>query len=341
MQKIVDLRSDTVTQPTKEMLECMMAAKVGDDVFGDDPSTIELEQFGASLLGKEAALFCASGTMSNQIAINVHTQPGDEVICHEDAHIYRYEGGGAAKNSGVSVRLLRGNSGRFSVEQVKEEINPDDQHYPVTRLVSIEDTANRAGGVCYDHKEVKKISEFCRANDLKFHLDGARLFNSLEETMVDADEYARYFDSISICLSKGLGAPVGTLLLGDKDFIKQAHRARKAFGGGMRQTGYLAAAGLYALKNNITRLCEDHIRAKQLEKILRSKSWIKEVLPVQTNILVALLQDGLNEREVVDKLERLGIRAIGFGKGRIRMVTHLDVDDSDIKFVKEHLPEKV
>lgn len=339
--KSIDLRSDTVTRPSPEMLEFMMQAAVGDDVFRDDPTTIELEEFGASLLGKEAALFCSSGTMSNQIAISVHTHPGDEVICHEDAHIYRYEGGGIARNSGVSVRLLRGNSGRFSVEQLQDEINPNDIHYPITRLVSVEDTANRGGGTFYDPKEIKKISTFCRANDLRFHLDGARLFNALEESTVYPEAYGQNFDSISICLSKGLGAPMGTLLLGTKEFIEQARRVRKAFGGGWRQSGYMAAGGLYALKNNILRLCEDHIRAKQLEKIVGKQSWIREVLPVYTNIVVAHVEDGLGEQQVIQKLEEKGIRAIGFGKGRIRMVTHLDIDDNDIDFVDDNLPDVI
>jgi threonine aldolase len=339
--KSVDLRSDTVTRPSPTMLEFMMNAEVGDDVFGDDPGTLELERFGAEMLGKEAALFCTSGTMSNQIAISVHTRPGDEVICHEDAHIYRYEGGGMARNAGVSPRLLKGNSGRISVDQLPDEINPDDIHYPITRLVSIEDTANRGGGAYYDPKEVKKIASFCRKNGLKFHLDGARLFNALEESTVYPESYGKNFDSISICLSKGLGAPMGTLLLGSKDFIKKARRVRKAFGGGWRQSGYMAAAGLYALQNNILRICEDHIRAKQLEKILQKQSWIKEVLPVYTNIVVAHVRDDLDESTVVQKLEQKGIRAIGFGKGRIRMVTHLDIDDDDIDFVDDNLPDEV
>lgn len=337
MNKTVDLRSDTVTRPTPAMLEAIMQAKVGDDVFGDDPTTNELERFGAELLGKEAALFCASGTMSNQIAINVHTQPGDEVICHEDAHIYRYEGGGVARNSGASVRLLRGNSGRFSVDQLEDEINPDDQHYPVTRLVSIEDTANRGGGVYYDPKETAKIAAFCREKRLTFHLDGARLFNALTETGVSPKIYGQYFDSISICLSKGLGAPQGTLLLGDTAFIKQARRVRKAFGGGMRQTGYMAAGGLFALKNNIERLKEDHRRARQLESALKECDWVASVLPVQTNIVVVNLQPAIDQSELLFKLEERGIRAIGFGKGRIRMVTHLDIDDEDIDFVRNNL----
>jgi threonine aldolase len=337
LKKTVDLRSDTVTRPTPEMLEAIMGAEVGDDVFGDDPTTLELERYGAALLGKEAALFCASGTMSNQIAINVHTQPGDEVICHEDAHIYRYEGGGIARNSGASVRLLSGNSGRFSAQQLEDEINPDDQHYPVTRLVSIEDTANRGGGVFYDPEETTRIAAFCRENKLKFHLDGARLFNALVETGVSPKVYGQYFDSISICLSKGLGAPQGTLLLGDKAFIKQARRVRKAFGGGMRQTGYMAAGGLFALKNNIERLKEDHRRARQLESALKECNWVASVLPVQTNIVVVNLQPAIDQSELLFKLDERGIRAIGFGKGRIRMVTHLDIDDEDIDFVADIL----
>jgi threonine aldolase len=341
LKRLIDFRSDTVTKPSKEMLSFMMQAEVGDDVFGDDPTTIELERYGADLLGKEAALFCASGTMSNQIAINVHTKPGDEVICHEDAHIYRYEGGGVAKNSGVSVRLLRGNSGRISVYQVKDEINPDDPHYPVTTLVSIEDTANRGGGVYYDPAETARIAKFCKENGLKFHLDGARLFNALEETKLAPHVYGKHFDSISICLSKGLGAPMGTLLIGNADFIRKARRVRKAFGGGMRQTGYMAAGGLFALQNNLKRLAEDHRRAKELEQILQGKSWVKSILPVMTNIIVVHFKDGLEQSQVLEQLEKHGIRAIGFGKGRIRFVTHININDDDIDFVSANMPDDI
>ena len=338
---MIDLRSDTVTRPTPAMLEFMMKAKVGDDVFGDDPTTRELERLGASLFDKEGGLFCASGTMSNQIALNVHTQPGDEVICHNDAHIYRYEGGGMARNSGISARLLSGHAGRIQAKQIPAEINPDDVHYPVTRLVSIEDTANRGGGAYYDPVEIREIRTCCTKYRLALHLDGARVFNALTETGLDSRAYGSQFDSISVCLSKGLGAPVGTLLLGTEAFIHKARRVRKAFGGGMRQTGYFAAAGIYALEHHVERMKDDHLRARILAEALTGKAWVREVLPVSTNIVVALLADKLDEKEVVRALEARGIRSIGFGKGRIRMVTHLDVNDGDIDFVLRSLPEEI
>jgi threonine aldolase len=338
---MADFRSDTVTKPTQAMLDFMMNAKVGDDVFGDDPTVNELEKFGADLFGKEAGLFGISGTMTNQIAINVYCKPGDEVICHEEAHIYRYEGGGIARNSGTSVRLLRGNQGRINPADIEDNLNPDDQHYPITRMVSIEDTSNRGGGVVYDFEDIKKISAICKKRNLKLHLDGARVFNALEVTQIDPKVYGNQFDSISICLSKGLGAPVGSLLVGDADFIKKARRIRKVFGGGMRQAGIIAAGGLYALQNNLVRLAEDHKRAKQVAEILSKKSWIKSVIPVETNIVVGHLADGLNEYEAVDKIKSAGIQCVAFGKGRIRFVTHLDIHDADIDFLAKALPDKL
>ncbi|MBL7898383.1 MAG: aminotransferase class V-fold PLP-dependent enzyme [Crocinitomicaceae bacterium] len=338
---MIDLRSDTVTKPTKEMLEFMMKAEVGDDVFGDDPTVNELEKFGASIFGKEAGLYCSSGTQTNQIAINVYCQPGDEIICHEESHIYRYEGGGIMRNSGASVRLLRGNSGRINPDEIALNINPDDQHYPVTKMVSIEDTSNRGGGVVYDFNDIQKISGICKEKNLKFHLDGARVFNALAVTGIDAKKYGSQFDSISVCLSKSLGAPVGSLLLGTTDFIKKARRVRKVFGGGMRQAGIIAAGGLYALKNNIDRLKEDHIRAKQIEQMLSQMDWIKSVIPAETNIVVGNLADGLNELEVVERLKAHGILAVGFGLGRIRMVTHLNISDADVHFLSKNLPKSL
>lgn len=334
---MLDFRSDTVTKPTREMLDCMINAQVGDDVFGDDPTVIELEKYGASLFGKEAGLFCSSGTQTNQIAINVYCQPGDEVICHEEAHIYRYEGGGIARNSGASVRLLRGNSGRINPLEIEDNINPDDQHYPISSMVSIEDTSNRGGGVVYDFEDIKKIAAICKKRNLKFHLDGARVFNALEITKVDSKIYGSQFDSISICLSKSLGAPIGSLLLGDKEFIQKARRVRKVFGGGMRQAGIIAAGGLYALKNNIVRLADDHKRAKEVEQILSKMPWIKNVIPVETNIVVGILHDGLNEYNLVEKIKEQGILCVTFGKGRIRFVTHLNTDKEDVELLKIRL----
>jgi len=339
--KILDFRSDTVTKPSVEMRAFMANAPVGDDVFGDDPTVNELEALGASIFGMEAALFCSSGTMTNQIAINVHTNPGDEVICHEEAHIYRYEGGGIARNSGASVRFIRGNNGRIDPAQIIDNINPNDQHYPRTTLVSIEDTANRGGGYCYDFKEIQQISQICKANNLAFHLDGARVFNALELTKIDPVLYGQQFDSISVCLSKGLGAPVGSLLIGKKEFIAESRRVRKVFGGGMRQAGIIAAGGIYALNHNIERLATDHANAKRIEKMLATKEWIKEVLPVQTNIVVAHVADGINELELVTQLRELGILCVGFGKGRVRFTTHLDVSSEMIDALEDRLPNQL
>lgn len=324
MKQIIDLRSDTITKPSAGMLDAMFLAKVGDDVFGDDPTVNVLQEKAAKMFGKEAALYCPSGTMTNQIAIKVHTKPGDEVICDEGSHVYRYEGAGIAFNSGSSVRLIQGNRGRIMAEQVLQNINPDDQHYPVSKLVVAENTCNRGGGSCYDFQELKKISSACKKHNLGFHLDGARLFNAIVETGEVTQQYGEVFDSISICLSKGLGAPVGSLLLGDENFIKQARRIRKVFGGAMRQAGYLAAAGIYALENNITRLKEDHHKAKQISEVLHHCSFVKEVLPVETNIVVFKLIDTFKDTDFLSTLESKGVRAIGFGPQTIRMVTHLD-----------------
>ena len=328
---MIDFRSDTVTVPTQEMRDFMLHAPVGDDVFAEDPTVNELEKYSAELLGFEAGLYCSSGTQTNQIAINVHTRPGGEVICHQESHIYKYEGGGIAKNSGASVRLLTGNRGRITANEVQQWINPvNDVHYPVTQLVSIEDTANRGGGAIYDFNEIKKLRELTKSLNLPLHLDGARVFNALVENNVNYQEYGQQFDSISICLSKGLGAPVGSVLLGSKDFIKKAHRVRKVFGGGMRQAGIIAAGGLYALKNNIERLKEDHANAKALELALSSLSWVESVIPVETNIVVACLKDASKLTELIDKLKQKNILAMPFGPGMMRMVTHLNVSKSDI-----------
>lgn len=327
---MIDFRSDTVTKPTPEMREFMINAEVGDDVFIEDPTILELENYGAQLLGFEAALYCASGTQTNQIAINIHTTPGGEVICHEESHIYKYEGGGIAKNSGASVRLLRGNRGRLNPSEVANWINPDDIHLPVTQLISLEDTANRGGGAIYNFEDIKSLKKIAESNNLPLHLDGARVFNSLVETGVDFKEYGQQFDSMSICLSKGLGAPVGSLLLGNKDFIKKARRVRKVLGGGMRQAGIIAAGGLYALKYNINRLKEDHTNAKALESTLLELSWVETVIPVETNIVVAVLKNH-NDRDIIaDKLKSKGIMVMPFGPGMLRMVTHLDITSKDI-----------
>lgn len=334
-----DFRSDTVTKPSKEMREIIANAEVGDDVWGDDPNVNELERFAAEMFGMEAGLFCTSGTQTNQVAIASWTKPGDEVICHEESHIYRYEGGGIMLNSFCSVRFLRGNYGRMNPLEIAPQINPDDQHHPITSLVSIEDTANRGGGTFYDYQDIQKISQICKDNNLPLHLDGARVFNALTENKVDIKEYASNFDSISICLSKGLGAPVGSVLLGNKDLIQKGRRVRKRLGGAMRQAGIIAAAGTYALKNNVNRLADDHRRAKEVEKILNNKNWIKEVIPTQTNIVVGILNDGINEFDAVEKIAEKGILCVPFGNGRLRFTTHLDVNDDHINYLNENLPD--
>ncbi|NQV01832.1 MAG: threonine aldolase, partial [Bacteroidia bacterium] len=272
-------------------------------------------------------LFCPSGTMTNQIAIKVHTQPGDEVICDASSHVYKYEGGGIAFNSGSSVRLIQGDRGRITADQVAININPDDIHHPVSSLVVAENTSNRGGGSCYDVTELKRISTLCLERSLKFHLDGARFFNALVATGVDPLETGMLFDSISICLSKGLGAPVGSVLLSTNEFIHQARRLRKVFGGAMRQAGYLAAAGIYALDHHITRLSEDHERAAGIGELLESCPYVKHVAPIETNIIIFSLSEAMPNELFLNRLKEAGILAIGFGPQTIRMVTHLDISD--------------
>ena len=326
--KIIDLRSDTVTKPSKAMLDAMIDAQVGDDVFKEDPTTIELENYTANLFHKEAGLFCPSGTMSNQIAIKVHTQPGDEVICDVNSHIYNYEGGGISFNSGVQAKLIIGNEGRLSPQLIEPAINGDFDWLTKTTLVSLENTVNRAGGSYYTVNQIKPITDLCKQHNLKLHLDGARIFNALIESKDTTKQTGECFDSISICLSKGLGAPVGSILLGDKEFIKKARRIRKVFGGGMRQSGILAAAGLFALKNNVTRLKEDHIRAKKLENELLKLNYVESVLPVYTNIVIFNLKADIISGNIFEnKLAEHNIKISAFGKNTIRMVTHLDFDD--------------
>ncbi len=323
----VNLISDTVTRPTPGMLQAMMAAEVGDDVFGQDPTVNRLEARVAEMFGKPAAVFCPSGTMTNQIALKVHTQPLDEVICEEKSHIYQYEAAGYAFNSGIGINLVRGENGKMRAEQVAAAIKPRFDWLPRTAVVVLENTCNKGGGSYYTLDEVRPIARLCRENDLKLHLDGARLFNALVETEEKTAEVGELFDSLSICLSKGLGAPVGSVLIGEKDFIAEARRFRKVMGGGMRQAGYLAAACLYALGNHIDRLKEDNDRAFQLGDKLRQLDWIEAVRPVQTNIVIFDLMPPLTADDVLHKLEEKGIKAASFGPRTIRFVTHLDVDD--------------
>ena len=325
---MIDLRSDTVTRPTRAMMEAMMQAELGDDVFGEDPTVKALEVYGAGLFGKEAALFCPSGTMTNQIAIKVHTQPGDELLCDVNAHIYNYEGGGISRNSGVQAKLLQGEEGRISAPQIEQNIQGDFDWLTRTRLVCLENTVNRAGGSYYTLDQIKPIQEVCKRHQLALHLDGARIFNALAVTGETTQAVGNHFDSISICLSKGLGAPVGSLLLGTQPFIKEARRMRKVFGGGMRQAGILAAAGLYALKHQVKRLPEDHQRAKALAEVLATCSYVESVLPVYTNIIIFnIKKDRMSGEEFEKQLLQKQIKISAFGKQTIRMVTHLDFTD--------------
>ncbi|MBS1754249.1 MAG: GntG family PLP-dependent aldolase [Ferruginibacter sp.] len=328
---IIDLRSDTFTKPTAAMLEAMFKAPVGDDVFGEDPSVNKLEAMVSEMFDMPAALFCASGTMTNQIAIKCHTQPGDEVICDKLSHVYIYEGGGIAFNSASQVKAIDGNRGRITAEQVKASINPDDVHKARTSLVCIENTANRGGGSCYDFSDIKKIKETCLQHGLSLHLDGARLWNALVAKNETARQYGEIFDSISVCLSKGMGTPVGSLLLGKKDFIKKARRIRKVLGGGMRQAGYLAAAGIYALENNIERLVQDHQHAKEIATALSKKSFIGRIMPVETNIIIFEITEQYTASEFCKSLSQQDILCLPISATQVRMVTHLDFTKEMLK----------
>lgn len=312
------------------MLEAMMSANVGDDVFGDDPTVNELQEKVAEQFGMEDALYCPSGTMTNQIAMRIHTRPQDEVICHKHSHVYLYEGGGMMYNSMLSPKLLEGDRGRITANQVVESINPEDVHFPKSSLVVLENTMNKGGGAIYDLAEIKKIKEVCHEHHLKLHLDGARLYNALTVTGEQPNAYGSQFDSISVCFSKGLGAPVGSVLLGTKERIKEAKRVRKVFGGGMRQAGYLAAACIHALDHHVDRLKDDHVRAKKIGEALQSLSFIEEVLPVDTNIVIGKLVEGKSEQWFLEELEKKGILAVGFGKGLVRFVTHLNFSDHEL-----------
>ena len=321
----IDFRSDTVTRPTPAMLQAMMQARVGDDVFGEDPSINQLESMVAQLFGMEAALYCPTGTMSNQIAIKCHTVPGDEVICEKNAHVYIYEGGGIAFNSGSQVRALEGDRGRITAAQVSDSINPDDVHKARTSLVCLENTGNRGGGSCYDLEEITKIRQVCKDNQLKLHLDGARLFNALVAKKQTALSYGQVFDSISVCLNKGLGCPIGSILIGPAPFIRQARRFRKVFGGGMRQAGFMAAAGIYALENHVDRLAEDHTHARQIAAVLEKKDFVAAILPVETNIIIFEVEASVCAKQLAAQLKEQDILAIAISANQLRFVTHLDI----------------
>ncbi len=328
---ITDLRSDTFTKPSPAMLNAMMSAAVGDDVFREDPTVNQLEAFASEIFGMEAALFCASGTMTNQIGIRCHTQPGEEIICEAQSHVYIYEGGGIASNSGCQVKAIAGNRGKITADQVAEAVNPIDIHRAKTSLVSLENTANRGGGGCYDFTDIQQIKQVCLKNSLKLHLDGARIWNALLAKEENPLWYGEIFDSISICLSKGLGAPVGSLLLGSVDYINKARRIRKVMGGGMRQAGYLAAAGIYAIENNFKRLAEDHYHAKEIAAALIKKEFVGKMLPVETNILIFEVQHHYSAASFTEYLKERNIYCIPIAPTQVRMVTHLDVTPGMVK----------
>lgn len=324
----IDLRSDTVTRPGKAMLDAMFSAGIGDDVFGEDPTVNELETHTATLFGKEAGLFCPSGTMSNQLAIKSQSVHGQEIICDQQAHVYLYEGGGLAFNSGLSVALIPGERGRLSAAQVSAAIRASNVHFPETAVVALENTHNRGGGSIYSLDEIKAIRKVCDANNLRLHLDGARIFNALVESDYSAADIGKQFDTISVCLSKGIGAPIGSVLVGDAVTLARARRFRKVLGGGMRQAGFLAAAGLYGLRNNISRLKDDHRRARILGETMASLSVTEEVIPVDTNIVITRLKDMMPLDKFLSELDSRNIKAAAFGPQAVRMVTHLDFDDT-------------
>ena len=322
---IIDLISDTVTKPTAKMLEVMMHAKVGDDVFNSDPTVNELQEKVAKMFGMEDALFFPSGTMANQTAIKLHTQPGDKLICDKYAHVYNYEGGGAAFNSGVTCKLIDGQRGMFTAAQLEEAVTGRaDIHVPYSRLVCIENTTNKGGGACWDFSELEKIQKITKENSLAFHLDGARLFNALVAKNESPEQYGQLFDTISICLSKGLGAPIGSILIGSKKDIAKALRIRKLFGGAMRQVGFLAAAGIYALDNHINRLKEDHQKAKEIGAVLESVSYVTKLETIETNIVIFYVDEKIGASNFIQKMKDKNILLTPMGEGRIRIVTHLD-----------------
>ncbi|MDC9723791.1 MAG: GntG family PLP-dependent aldolase [Urechidicola sp.] len=333
----INLISDTVTKPSKGMLEAMMNAQVGDDVFKQDPTVNALEERIAKMFGKQRALFFPSGSMANQVAIKLHTNPSEQVICDKFAHIYNYEAGGVSFHSGVSCKLIDGDRGMFTAAQVKEAINPSDFYYSQTSLVAIENTTNKGGGACWSFDELKKIKEVCNDNNFGYHLDGARLWNAMVETNELPKDYGQLFDTISVCFSKGLGCPIGSVLVGDEVIMEHAIRVRKLFGGNMRQVGYLAAAADYALDHHLDRLVDDHIKAKRLGVALEDSSLIEKVEPIETNIVIFNVNQGVNENEFVQKLAAKNILLVSMGEGKLRMVTHLDVTNAMIDKVVDEI----
>lgn len=325
---LIDLRSDTVTKPTKPMMQAITEAQVGDDVYKEDPTANKLEQKLATMFGMDAALFFPTGSMANQAAIKMHTQPGEQLIADKWAHVYNYEGGGVSFNSGVSCKLIDGNRGMVTAAQVAESINPPDfYHSPLTRLVCLENTTNKGGGACYDFTEIEKIRKICNEYSLGLHLDGARIWNALVAKKENPKNYGKVFDTISVCLSKGLGTPLGSVLLGKKDIMAKAMRVRKVLGGGMRQIGFMAAAGIYALDNHLERLAEDHKKAKEIAEILSKVSYVKNVEPTETNIVIFYLSEDILEEKFIKDLLRQNIKISSMGQGKLRIVTHLDYTD--------------
>ncbi len=338
----INLISDTVTKPSPEMLQAMFNAKVGDDVFKQDPTVNAFEKMVADLFGMEAALFFPTGTMANQTAIKLNTNPGDQIICDKWSHIHLYESGGASANSGVNFNLLDGNRGMITAEQVKAGINdPEFYHTPLSKMVGIENTTNKGGGACYEIEELQKIKQVCVDHNLKYHLDGARLWNAMVVKKQHPKQFGALFDTISVCFSKGLGCPIGSVLLSDTETMHRALRIRKIFGGNMRQSGYLAAAGIYALQNNINRLEDDHKRAKELGQALQHLPWIEKVAPVETNILIFEVKKTLNEKGVIEKFKDKGILISSMGQGKLRIVTHLDYRQVMHEYVLEALEKMV
>lgn len=336
--KEIDLRSDTVTRPTKDMLKAIMTAEVGDDVYKEDPTVNKLETKLAEMFGMDEALFFPTGSMANQAGIKLHTQPGEQLICDKWAHVYNYEGGGVSFNSGVSCKLVDGDRGMITAEQVEESINPPDfYHSPLTSLVCLENTTNKGGGACYDLEEIKKIRKVCDRHGLGLHLDGARLFNAIVRNNEDPKTYGKIFDTISVCLSKGLGTPMGSVLLGKKELMKNAIRVRKVLGGGMRQVGFMAAAGIYALDNHLEQLSRDNERAARIATILEDLDYIGKVEPVETNIVIFYLKDASTEFEFMKLLSQNNIRISNMGQGKLRIVTHLDYTEEMHLHFKEVL----
>ena len=325
---IIDLRSDTVTKPTKAMLDAMLTAEVGDDVYKEDPSVNALEKRLSDMFGMDEALFFPTGSMANQAALKLHTNPGEQVICDKYAHIYNYEGGGASFNSGISCKLIDGHRGMFTAEQAEASINPPDfYHSPLTSLIEVENTTNKGGGACWDFEELKRVRKVADKHSLGYHLDGARLWNALIANRESPKQYGEMFDTISVCLSKGLGCPMGSVLIGNSELMKGALRVRKILGGGMRQVGFAAAAGLYALDHHFERLSEDHNKAKEIGEVLAQLESIKKVEPIETNIVIFELNDTIDESQFLNNLNEKNIHIIGMGSNKLRMVTHLDYTD--------------